>query len=168
MNAISDSFAFCLYPKSTIDMRVSYFFTDPSSTSMNTIVSKYTARGYSFRLPPLLSSILLDSEWTAIKARSLRDAHTLAIPLKCLHSNNPSPLHLLGCMSWVNDFRNPSHCTALFDVLLPNGDTEGFVLAPLDVVRASDPLQSLPVYHSLHRSRHLHRRYIFYFCCTAS
>lgn len=167
MNAISDSFAFCLYPKSTIDMRASYFFTDPLSTPIQSIVSKYSARGYSFRSPPLLSTILHDCEWSAIQARSLHDTHTLAIPLKCLHSKTPSPLHLLGCMSWVNDFRNPSHCAALFDVLLPIGDTEGFVLAPLESVRASHALQHVPVHHALSLSRQLHRRCVFGFFCAA-
>lgn len=159
MNAISDSFAFCLYPKSTIDLRVSYFFTDPLSTTTDNIVTKYSARGYSFRSPPLLSTILHDSEWTAIQPRSLRDIHTLAIPLKCLHSKTPSAFHLLGCMSWVNDFRNPLYCTAVFDLFHPNGETEGFVMAPLQSVRASQSLQFLPDFHGLSGgSRHLRQR----------
>lgn len=158
MNAISDSFAFCLYPKSTIDLRVLYFFTDPLSTTINNIVSKYSACGYSFRSPPLLSTILHDSEWTAIHPQSLRDMYTLAIPLKCLHSKTPSPLHLLGCMSWVNDFCNPSYCAAVFDLLHADGDTEGFIMAPLQSGRVSEALQSLPVFHGLPGSRHLHRR----------
>lgn len=61
-------------------------------------------------------------------------------------------------MSWVNDFRNPSYCSAVFDVLLPNGDTEGFVMAPFEYVRAFDVLHSLPVLRELHDARLLHRR----------
>lgn len=77
-------------------------------------------------------------------------------------------MHLLGCMSWVNDFRNPSYCSAVFEVLLPDGDTEGFVMAPLESVRVREFWQSLPVFHGLPGTRHLHRRCVSSVLCLFS
>lgn len=53
MNAISDHFTCCFYPKSTLDEHVAYWFEHPGSDAHHLVELKYTSRGYTFFPVPL-------------------------------------------------------------------------------------------------------------------